>query len=89
MTTNTKLADSTVNYQRMVFEEIIDMKHRMQNLASYIQNPIPKEANSDEILESINQLNIDYDNAINKLLELRQRSQGILMYHVHKKRTGE
>lgn len=74
------------DYQQKLFYEIVDMKHRMQGLARFVQNDFDRmmkdgATTKDVITESIKEMNKSFDEVINELNVLREKCIAIMSYH--------
>jgi hypothetical protein len=75
-----------IKFQEYIFSEIVSMKHTMQNLAGYVQNDFESVLNDgkvtvNEIEQSIVEMNNDFDDAINRLNSLREKSEKIMKHY--------
>ena len=80
------VSHSKIEEQKQLFNDIITMKHRMQNLASFVQNDFNRmledgSVNQKYIKEAIPDMNKTYDKVIEELNQLRYRSDKILTYY--------
>jgi ribosome recycling factor len=88
-TQNPKLGISDVmhsDYQQKLFHEIVDMKHRMQGLAGFVQNDFDRMLNDgtttkDDIKEAIEDMDKSFDKVINEMNTLREKCRVIMSYH--------
>jgi len=88
-TQNQKLGISDVmhsDYQQKVFKEIVDMKHRMQGLAGFVQCDFERmledgTITKDDIKEVIEDMDKSFDKTINEINTLREKCRVIMSYH--------
>lgn len=86
---NPKLGISDVmhsDYQQKLFHEIVGMKHRMQGLASFVQNDFDRmledgTTTKDGIKEAIEDMDKSFDKVVNELNTLREKCRVIMSYH--------
>lgn len=74
------------DYQQKLFHEIVDMKHKMQGLAGFVQNDFDKmledgTTTKDGIKEAIEDMDKSFDKVINEMNTLREKCRVIMSYH--------
>ena len=74
--------------QKELFDDIILMKYRIQNLASFVQNDFNRmiedgTVDEDYIKEMLPELHETYDKVIEDLNKLRDRSEDILTKYIN------
>jgi predicted nuclease with TOPRIM domain len=75
-------------YQENVFNAILNMKYRMQELAGYIQNDFEKMfdaniATKENVIDEMKRMNAEYDSVITEINELRIEANNILLYRIN------
>ncbi len=74
------------DYQQKLFHEIVDMKHRVQGLAGFVQNDFDRmledgTTTKDGIKEVIEDMDKSFDKVINEMNILREKCRVIMSYH--------
>lgn len=76
----------TQESQKAVFDDILNMKFKIQGLAGFIQNPLEKLlkdglVTKDEINNSIPEFNDAFESVINELNDLKEKCNAILKHY--------
>jgi cell fate (sporulation/competence/biofilm development) regulator YlbF (YheA/YmcA/DUF963 family) len=74
------------DYQKRLFEDFIRMRHQIQSLASFIQNPFEDllrdgYTTKDEIKNNLEDFNKQYDNFIQKMENLKNEIINVLEFY--------
>lgn len=73
-------------YQEKTFNAIMNMRHRMQSLACYLQNDFERmledgTTTKKEINSAIHDMDESFDRVITELNILREKSRDVMKYH--------
>ena len=80
--------DSPISHRQSLFNKILMMKHRMQSLASFVQNDFESMVGEGmiteaDIAEAINDLDATYNAVIDELNALREESRSIMLKYIN------